>query len=292
MEVLRSRLTPYLFVLPAMGFLAVFIYAPAVENIRYSLYSWSSLSPDWKYIGLANYKALSADPIFWRALADSAIYGVISVAVQVFVALALAAVLEANVFGRRLKAFFRASLFLPSVLPVTVVALLWQLLYQPTIGLIDQLLYASGLESLSHVWLGEENTALYAVIAVSQWQWTGYMMALFMVAIKAIPEDLYEAMGLEGAGKFRQFWHLTVPGVRETTLVMTIITIYGSFKVFDIVWVMTAGGPNNASEVLGTYMYRSAFRDDVVGYASAIATVIIVITLAIGIIQIRLQRDR
>src|ERR1700674_1611803 len=108
MEVLRSSLTPYLFVLPAMGFLPIFIYAPAVENIRYSLYSWSSLSPDWKYIGLANYKALSADPIFWRALTDSAIYGVISVAVQVFVALALAAVLEANVFGRRLKAFFRA----------------------------------------------------------------------------------------------------------------------------------------------------------------------------------------
>lgn len=292
MQSWRRRLTPYLFVLPVLMLLAVFVYGPALENIRYSLYSWSSLSPDWRFIGLQNYRDLFADPIFWSALGNNVIYAVVSVVIQVFVALALAAVLQAKLFRPLMRSFFRVALFLPSILPITVVAVMWQLLYQPAVGLIDQILYATGLEALSRVWLGEEQTALYAVIAVSQWQWTGYMMALFMVAIEAIPRDLYEAMELEGASKLRQFRYLTVPGVRESTLILTIITIFGAFKVFDIVWVMTAGGPNNASEVLGTHMYRSAFRNDVAGYASGIATVIFAITLAIGTLQIKLQREQ
>lgn len=291
MQAWRQRYTPYLFILPVLALLVLFVYGPALANIRYSLYSWSSLSPDWRFVGLDNYRQLIADPIFWTALWNNIIYAVVSVAVQVFVALGLAAVLVANVFRPLLRSFFRVTLFLPSILPVTVVGVMWQLLYQPAIGLIDQLLYATGLEALSRVWLGEEQTALLAVVAVSQWQWTGYMMALFMVAIEAIPRDLYEAMELEGASRLRQFWHLTVPGVRESTLVLTIITIFGAFKVFDIVWVMTVGGPNHASEVLGTLMYFSAFRNDIVGYASAVATVIFMITLMIGIVQIRLQRE-
>ncbi len=225
--------------------------------------------------GFANYGELFANPIFWTALLNNFIYAVISVVFQVAFALGLAAVLQASVFGSGLRSFFRTTLFLPSILPVTVVGLLWQLIYQPTIGLIDQLLYSTGLESLSHVWLGEEHTALIAVVMVSQWQWTGYMMALFMVAIAAIPA----------------FRHLTVPGVRESTLIFAVITIFGAFKVFDIVWVMTAGGPNHASEVLGTHMYRSAFRDDVVGYASAVATVIFFLTISVGYMQLKLQRD-
>jgi len=116
-------------------------------------------------------------------------------------------------------------------------------------------------------------------------------MALFMVAIEAIPRDLYEALAMEGAGRIQQFRYITIAGVRESTLILTVITIFGAFKVFDIVWVMTAGGPNHASEVLGTHMYRSAFRDDVAGYAAAVATIIFLITLAIGAMQIKLQRD-
>lgn len=291
MIAMPPRLVPYLFVLPAIILLVVFVYGPAVENVIYSFYAWSSMSPDWRFVGFGNYGELFGNPIFWTALINNLIYAVISVIFQVAVALGLAAVLQAGVFGSRLRSFFRTTLFLPSILPVTVVGLLWQLIYQPTIGLIDQLLYSSGLESLSHVWLGEENTALIAVVMVSQWQWTGYMMALFMVAIAAIPRDLYEALELEGASRLQTFRHLTVPGVRESTLIFTVITIFGAFKVFDIVWVMTAGGPNHASEVLGTHMYRSAFRDDVVGYASAVATVIFFLTISVGYVQLKLQRD-
>ncbi len=285
------RIAPYLFLFPSLLLLISFVYAPALENMVYSLFSWSSVRIESRFVGLDNYRELFASQIFWRALVNNALYAVISIVFQVFFALVIAAVLVAGVFGPLLRNFFRTAFFLPSILPVTVVGLLWQLIYQPTIGLIDQLLFATGLQSLSHVWLGEEATVMMSVIMVSQWQWTGYMIVLFMVAIQAIPSDLYEALRMEGASRIQQFFYITVPGVRESTLILAIITIFGAFKVFDIIWVMTAGGPNNASEVLGTHMYRSAFRNDVSGYAAAVATVIFFITLAVGAVQIRLQRQ-
>jgi raffinose/stachyose/melibiose transport system permease protein len=287
-----QALTPYLLLAPALLLLGTFVYLPILENVRYSFHQWSSLSPTWTFVGLENYRTLFADPIFWRALSNNLTYAVLSVVVQVGLSLVLAAILEAGLFSRRLSSFFRVSLFIPSILPITVVGFLWTLLYQPSLGLLAQALEAIGLGDLSRAWLGEEETALLAVVAVSQWQWTGYIAVLFVVAIRAIPRELYEAAALDGAGRIRQFWHVTVPGVRETTLLMACITIFGAIKVFDIVWVMTAGGPNNASEVLGTYMYRSAFRNDLVGYAAAVAVVIFVLTSAFGLVQIKLQRER
>jgi raffinose/stachyose/melibiose transport system permease protein len=287
-----EALTPYLLLAPALLLLGTFVYLPILENVRYSFHQWSSLSPTWTFVGLDNYRTLFADPIFWRALSNNLTYAVLSVVVQVGLSLVLAAILEAGLFSRRLSSFFRVSLFIPSILPITVVGFLWTLLYQPSLGLLAQALEAIGLGDLSRAWLGEEETALLAVVAVSQWQWTGYIAVLFVVAIRAIPRELYEAAALDGAGRIRQFWHVTVPGVRETTLLMACITIFGAIKVFDIVWVMTAGGPNNASEVLGTYMYRSAFRNDLVGYAAAVAVVIFVLTSAFGLVQIKLQRER
>ena len=287
-----QALTPYLLLAPALLLLGTFVYLPILENVRYSFHQWSSLSPTWTFVGLENYRTLFADPIFWRALSNNLTYAVVSVVVQVGLSLVLAAILEAGLFSRRLSSFFRVSLFIPSILPITVVGVLWTLLYQPSLGLLAQARVAIGLGDLSRAWLGEEETALLAVVAVSQWQWTGYIAVLFVVAIRAIPRELYEAAALDGAGRIRQFWHVTVPGVRETTLLMACITIFGAIKVFDIVWVMTAGGPNNASEVLGTYMYRSAFRNDLVGYAAAVAVVIFVLTSAFGLLQIKLQRER
>lgn len=283
---------PYALLSPALLLLAIFVYLPIAENLRYSLHQWSSLSPSWTFIGLDNYRTLLADPIFWRAIGNNAIYAIVSLTVQVGFGLVLAAILEAGFMSGRLSSFFRIAVFIPSVLPITVIGLLWTLLYQPGIGLIAQFLEAIGLGSLSRAWLGEEHTALLAVVLVSQWQWTGYIAVLFIVAIRAIPKELYEAAELDGAGGIRKFRHVTVPCVREMTLVMASITVFGAIKVFDIVWVMTGGGPNSASEVLGTYMYRSAFRNDVVGYGAAVAVIMFALSLVFGLIQINLQRDR
>jgi raffinose/stachyose/melibiose transport system permease protein len=275
---------------PVIGLLFVFLYLPLLASFQYSLHDWSSLSTTWRYVGLDNFRNLAADPLFWQSLRGNILYAVVSLIFQVGFALALAALLESTLVPRRLSGFFRVSFFIPSILPITVIGLLWQILYEPDVGLIDQLLAVLGLDGLAHAWLGEEKTVLPAIVAVSQWQWVGYLTVLFIVAIRAIPRELYEAAEIDGATGWQKFRHVTVPGVRETTLLMTLITIFGAVKVFDIVWVMTAGGPNNASDVLGSYMYRSAFRDDRVGYASAIAVVMFVLSSIVGGLQLRQSR--
>jgi raffinose/stachyose/melibiose transport system permease protein len=144
---------------------------------------------------------------------------------------------------------------------------------------------------LTRTWLGEEGTAIYSIIAVSQWQWVGYCMVLFIVAIQAIPEELYESARIDGASPLQQFVTITVPLVRETILVLTTVTVIGGFKVFDIIWVMTAGGPNNSSHTLGSYLYRVGFRNDEMGYASAIASLLFVITFVLTIVQLKIGRS-
>jgi len=287
-----ERLKPYLVLAPVVALLAVFVYLPVLVNFRYSLHHWSALSPTWDYVGLANFRELLGDPLLRRVLANNAAYAVVSLICQVGFALVLAAILEAGLFSRRLAGFFRVALFIPSILPITAIGMLWTMLYQPTFGLFFQLFEAIGLPFLARAWLGDEPTAIYAVISVSQWQWTGYMVVLLVVAIRAIPRERYEAAVLDGAGGVRQFLSITLPGVRETTLFLASITVFGAIKVFDIVWVMTGGGPNNASDVLGSWMYRTAFRSDLVGLASAIAVVMFLLSQVFGLLQLRLQRER
>jgi raffinose/stachyose/melibiose transport system permease protein len=287
--ILRSA-TPYLFLLPAILMMGIFVYLPIVQNFYFSLFRWSAMNPNWKFIGLGNYVRIFSDPIIVTSLKNNMFYAVISVLFQVFIALVLAFLLESKIIRPRMSSVFRNILFLPSVLAISVVGLTWTLMYRPDTGLINQFLRAVGLNSLTHTWLGEEGTSIFAVIGVSQWQWVGYCMILFIVAIQAIPDELFESARIDGATAWKQFVHIAVPMVRETILVITTITVIGGFKVFDIVYVMTGGGPNHASDVLGNYLYRVGFRNDEMGYASAIATLLFVITFALTIIQLKIGR--
>jgi raffinose/stachyose/melibiose transport system permease protein len=284
------RLTPFYFLLPAIVMMVIFVYLPVVENFYYSLFRWSAIDTNLRFIGLDNYTRILGDKLIGVSLINNVFYAVISVVFQVFIALALAAILESYLIRPAFSSFFRNVLFLPSVLAISVVGVTWQLIYRPDTGLINQALRALGLDALTRTWLGDERTAMFSIIGVSQWQWVGYCMILFIVAIQAIPEELFESARIDGANAIQQFFVITVPLVRETTLVMTTITVIGAFKVFDIVWVMTAGGPNHASEVLGNYLYRIAFRNDEMGYASAIATLLFFITFALTFIQLWLGR--
>lgn len=287
---MRKHLFPYMFLLPTLVLMAVFIYLPIVQNVVFSLYRWSAFSINWDFVGIENYTRALNDSLVFKSLGNNVWYAVISVAVQVVFGLCLAAIIESKIISRFAGNIFRTAFFLPSVLSISVVGITWQMMYSPVIGLINQLLTAIGLGYLKQPWLGQESTAIFAIITVSQWQWTGYIMILFIVAIQAIPHELYEAARIDGANGFQQFLNVTVPGVRETFLVTSTITIIGAFRVFDIVYVMTAGGPNRASEVLGNYMYRSGFRNDEMGYASTLATILFVLTFTLSIIQLRIGR--
>ncbi len=287
---LKKRLTPYLLLLPAVIIMLVFVYLPVIENFYLSLFRWSSIDPAMKFINIQNYVRILSDKIVFIGLRNNVLYAVISVIFQVGLSLVLAAILEAKIIRPSMSTAFRNTLFMPAVLAITVVGITFQLIYSPNSGLINQLLSAVGLDNLRHAWLGEETTAIYAIIAVSQWQWVGYDMILFVVAIQAIPEEMYEAASIDGASVVQKFLNVTVPMVRETILVLTTITVIGGFKVFDIIWVMTAGGPNNASQTLGSYLYRVGFRNDEMGYASALATLLFFITLILTFVQLRIGK--
>ena len=286
-----GRWSMLLWVAPAVLLLVVFVYYPVVENLRLSLYRWSPFSPREVFVGLDNYATLRADPVFWSSLFNNAAYAVVSVVFQVGGGLVLAAVLEELVRGR-LKGILRTIYFVPAVLSLTITGLLFQFMYNPQIGLVNGLLDVLGLDAWKHSWLGESATAIWAIIAMSQWQSVGYVMVLFIVAMQRIPRELYEAAYIDGASRVQAFFKVTLPLVREMTLLAMIITVSGAFLVMNEVWVMTAGGPNNASHTLGTWLYKSAFFNDQMGYAAAIAVVIFLITMTASILQLFLGRGK
>ncbi|ASF56373.1 multiple sugar transport system permease [Bacillus velezensis M27] len=281
----RKRFIPYLFLAPALIFL-LFVYIPIIENVFFSLFEWSSFQPEKTFIGLKNYIDLFHDPVFFTALRNNVLYAVISLICQVGGGLILAAVLEDKLV-RKWSPFFRTVFFLPVVISMTVIALLFDFIYNPEIGLLNQLLEAVGLDELTRAWLGDENTAMLSVIFVSQWQSVGYIAMLYIVSIQSIPAELYESAQLDGAGKIQQFFHITVPQTKEMSFVAVVMTLTGAFTVFNEPYILTGGGPGNASEVLSTFLYKSAFTKDMMGYASAIATVVLLLTLALSLIQMK-----
>jgi raffinose/stachyose/melibiose transport system permease protein len=285
------QFSSWLWLAPAVVLVVVFVYYPVVDNIRLSFFSWNAFAPREKWVGLDNYANLLADPVFWIALANNLAYAVVSIIIQVGGGLVLAAILEEVVVGRW-KGFFRVVFFIPATISLTVTGLLFQFLYNPQIGLIDQVLVALGHPELVHAWIGESATAIWGIIVMSQWQSTGYVMVLFIVAMQKIPRELYEAAYLDGASRRQAFFRITVPLVREMSILMLIVTISGAFLVFSEVQVMTAGGPNNSSHVLGTWLYKSAFFNDQMGYAAAIGTVIFVITFVTAALQLWYNRGK
>lgn len=287
--ILRAR--TLVWVLPAVLLLAVFVYFPMFDSLRLSLYEWDAFNPRPDFVGLSNYQEMFADPIFWGANFNNLAYAVVSLVFQVGLALVLAAVLE-ELVGKRLRGPLRTLYFIPAAVAITVVGILFTFIYNPEFGLLNAVLELVGLESWTHAWLGEESTAIWSIIAMSQWQGIGYSAILFVVAIQRIPRMYYDAVHIDGGGHVRAFFTITVPMVREMTTLLVILTVSGAFLVFNEVMVMTAGGPNNSSQVLGTWLYRKAFFEDNMGYASAVASVIFVITFTFAAIQLLIGRRR
>lgn len=279
-------------VLPALGMVLLFLYYPIVQNLWLSLYKFSGFTPGKTFVGFDNYVQAWNDPIFRRALFNNTAYAVISVICQVFLSLVLAVILEDTV-GKRLRGFLRTVYFIPATIATTVAGILFSFVYHPQIGFVNALLAKLGLEQWQHAWLGEQSTAIWSIIGMSQWQNIGYTTTLFIVAVQAVPRELYEAAQVDGASKVRTFFNITIPLVREMTTLMTIVTISGAFLVFNEIIATTQGGPANSTHTLGTWLYMSAFMMDDMGYASAIASVVFLVTSIAAAIQLWMsQRKR
>ena len=278
------RISALLYLAPALALILLFVYYPLVANIGFGFFRFTAGGTDMRFVGLQNYARLFEDPIILTALGNNTLYAVVSVLFQVFGGLVVAAWLTRAV-GRRVGAFLRSVYFLPAVISMTVIALLFTFVYDARSGLLNSLLGAVGLTGLQHAWLADPATAMGSVIAVSQWQSIGYVTMLYVVALQQIPEELYEAASLDGAGGVRQFFSVTVPQAKEMIFVAMILTVSGSVTVFSEPYILTGGGPGTTTQVLSTYMYNQGFFQNQMGYASAIASLIFVITLVLSLVQ-------
>jgi raffinose/stachyose/melibiose transport system permease protein len=280
----RTRIIPLFYMAPAVLMLSLFVYYPLVRNVINGFFEWNPFTLDRKFVALNNYIHLFKDPVFYTVLKNNLLYAVISVILQVGLGLVIAAILEDKIF-RRFSTFFRTAFFIPVLISMTVIGILFSFIYNPEVGLLNSFLKGIGLGSWAKGWLGDPKTSIFAVIAVSQWQSIGYTVMLYVLAVQKIPGELYEAATIDGAGKIRTFFKITVPQVKEMTFVLLIYTVTGSFLVFSEVYVLTAGGPSNSSQVFSTFLYQKAFIDNEPGYASAIANVILGITLIFYFLQ-------
>lgn len=274
----------WLYVLPALILIACFVYYPLIANLVYSFFAFSAGAGAMTPVGLDNIVRVINDPIIHTALINNVAYAIVSIICQVGGGLVIAAWLT-SLMGKRMGAFLRSVYFMPAVISITVVALMFTFIYNSRGGLLNSFLEAVGLGHLQTAWLADVDTAMGSVIAVSQWQSIGYICMLYIVALQQIPSEYYEAAALDGAGRIRQFFSITVPQAKEMIFVAMILTVSGAFTVFNEPFILTGGGPGNTTQVLATYMYNQGFYQNQMGYASAIATLIFVITLILSLVQ-------
>jgi raffinose/stachyose/melibiose transport system permease protein len=276
----RKTITIASFLLPALILYGVFMLYPIIDAVRLSLFKWNGAAPTMEFVGVQNYIELAKDNIFLGALAHNFIWVFASLILVVIPTLILAVMISSVKKGRT---FFRVGFYLPSVLALPVIAVLWGKIYDPMIGPINVFLEKVGLGALAHNWLGDASTVLAALIIAGTWAFFGIYLILYLAGLQSIDYSLYEAADIDGAGPIRKFWSITIPSLKNTMNVVISMAIINAMKGFGLIWIMTKGGPFYKSELVSTYVYKSAFSMQQVGYASAASVVlgIIVITITV-----------
>jgi ABC-type sugar transport system permease subunit len=273
---------------PALLICGIFVFIPAILTVVGSFHSFGLTSQNWVWVGLNNYSRAAADPVFWIALRNNIIIVLGSIVLQVGIGTVLAAILDRGLPTG--STFFRTIIFMPMVVSAVAVALIWLIILDPNIGILNALVKSLGLTPPARGWLGDPDISIWMVLVVAAWQFTGFMMVLILAGLQGIPRELYEAAALDGARGIKAFWYITLPAIRNVLLVAVLITTIGGFKVFDLIFVLTQGGPANATQVLGTYIYLQAFNLTNMGYANAIAVVLLAIAVVLGWMQLKASR--
>lgn len=269
---------PYLS--PVLLLYAVFLVYPMLEAIRLSFFEWSGFKTQKPiFVGLKNYILMfSADPVFWVAFRNTIIWVVLSLLVPMILGLILALALNRSIFGRNAM---RSIFYIPAVFASITVAAVWRWIYNPTLGAVNQILEAIGLGNLAHSWLGDPKIAIYSVFVASVWQAVGFPMILFLAGLQGVPIDQIEAAKIDGASNWRIFWNVTMPSLRPTTVVVIILTIINSLKVFDLIVGMTGGGPAQSTQVLALWSYTQSLNNHNFGGGGAVATILLLVSLAL-----------
>ncbi|MBI2939586.1 MAG: sugar ABC transporter permease [Chloroflexi bacterium] len=276
-----------LYVLPALGVYLLFVAWPVISVVRDSFYDWDGIRPRRTFIGLGNYAELLADPIFLRSIWNNLVWGIASIAALLVLGFSMAYLLNGKL---RARDAYRAALFLPVTVSGVVVAIAWGFIYHPEIGLLNSALRTVGLGKLAAVWLGDPRLALYSAIAVNVWHYTGAWVVIYLAGLQTIPNELMEAASIDGANAWQRMWRIAIPLVKPTTAALLILGAIGAVRTFEIVYILTQGGPYHASEVMALRVYNLAFMLHRAGYASALSVVLLVIAAVITVLQLRLYR--
>ena len=270
MNALRLSLYGWLMVLPAAALLALFTHIPVVESFVHSFMSTDKPKRPSHFVGLDNYETLVADPIFWKALTNNLLYALGSVPLSIAIAMLMALFVNDKLAGR---GFLRAAYFTPTILPMIAVANIWIFFFTPDYGLLEQMLKPFGLGGNNI--LGSNNTALLAVTIVAIWKESGFFMIFYLAALQQISPDLKEAAAIEGTSRFTFFRRVIFPLLMPTTLFVMVNALINAFRVVDHIFVMTGGGPNNATSVLLFRIYEVGFKYFDFGLASAMTVVLL-----------------
>ncbi|MGE3269425.1 MAG: carbohydrate ABC transporter permease [Chloroflexota bacterium] len=286
---LQRTLTAYAFVGPALLTLCAFIVYPAVYSFLLSFYEWNGFTPQWgPFVGLDNYLTLMRDDIFWKAAVNSILFVVVRTPLEVGIAFGLALLLNQNIPGRSL---LRTLFFVPVVLSLIVVTIIFQRILEPNAGFLNVFLQSIGLNALARPWLGDPSTALWAVIGVSVWKNVGFSLVILLAGLQGLPSEVIEAARVDGADRRSLTLQVVVPLMKPIIGIAVVLSVIGGLKVFDLIFIMTRGGPTYSTEVFATMLYRHAFDLNEMGIASALAVVMVLVIMGTSRLQTFMLRE-
>jgi ABC-type sugar transport system permease subunit len=271
---------------PAVILVGALTYLPILTELGLSLFAADGFTTP-RFVGLANYAQAAAHQDFWAALLNNLWYGIATVSGRLGLALMAALLLNGSFRGR---AIFRAVFFLPVILSFVAIGLLWTLIFNYNYGFINFFLQNVGLSGLKRDWLGAPETAFPAVIFVDLWKWTGFHVVIYLAGLQSIPGDLYEAAALDGASRWQLLWRITLPLLKPFTAVNVVIASLGAFSVFDLIYVMTQGGPFKSTNVAMIEVYLQAFQFNQFGYAAALSVLVLLLIAGISLGLLRIFR--
>jgi raffinose/stachyose/melibiose transport system permease protein len=286
----RSKwLTIALFVLPALVLYAVFVVLPVLQAMQYSLYKWNGMEPLTNFVGLQNYLTALGNEVFQTSVGNNLLILVLSLAIQIPFSLALAVLLNRRFRGR---AVLRLLFFLPYVLSEAVTGIVFTLMLQPD-SVVDSTLNALGLDSLIQDWLGDSTLVMITLFVLISWKYFGFHMIIMLAGLQGIPKELEEAALIDGADRRQSFRYVTLPLLGPTIRVSVFLSMIGALQLFEMVWVMTAGGPIDASSTMAIAMFKAGFRSNQFGYGSALAVILFLFALLVALLYQRyvLRRD-
>lgn len=276
----------YLLVLPAVAVMALFTVYPLLSGLRYAFTDKSVLSETYQFVGFKNFVRLLSDRVFWLSLYHSILLTVVVVALQFVFGLILASAMQQDLPGMSL---FKSIIMASWVIPVAATVIMFKFMAQPDIGLINIILRSLGMGDLARYWLGDPKVALPFIMLLHLWRNVPFYGIAFLAAMQAIPKSYYEAAEIDGAGPWKKFLYITLPGIRNMIVVMVTIHVLWTFNNFDFVYLATGGGPVDATNVLPVYVYRQSWESYALGYGASIGTIMLIILMVYFVIYLRIH---